>query len=313
MGGWLLVSLIVLMMILSITFIGIVRLLVEHIRTTGLRSLETKAYYLAQAGAMEALYDYRDSSDGLNAFDLGTDVVVEDDPSSANDDSYRLLAQAGDGLLVNMKSARFVTSSIPSSCTGSTRDRFTTWRLRNAIGTGSVVIDQVAVDWSPVLAGERVSCINFNGNKVWPTGATNCSSSPNGTANQWLDLSPNFTVAAGGGVINNTVWFTTTGFRQAATESTTKDYIDFKFLMTDGTTRTARFVNTVANRQAQCSLTAIGRALRGPLPFGVCRRVWVAYDICSAAVLRTDCETTGQETRATGRLAAMIELPGGCP
>lgn len=301
------------MILLSVAFIGIVRLLVEHIRTTGLRAGETRAYYLAQAGAMEAFYDFRDASDGLNAFDVtGADVIVDDNASGKEDDTYRLVATAADGLLANMKPGQMGAPGVPAGCGSGSRDRFLGWRLRNAIGTAAPAgtIDAIAVDWSPNTGSQRVHRIELNGAKVWPSGGTQCT---NGTRNAFLDLSPDITLAPGAVIAGtNTVWFSGTGWRSGTTMLTTKSYIDLKFRMLDGTIRTARFVNTVVDRQAAFGLTVIGKAQRGPMPFAVCRRLQAMYKVCRSAVAGTDCDTALEEVESAGKESVMLEVPGGC-
>lgn len=301
---------IILLTIMGIAFTGIVRMLVEHIRTTGLRTGDTRAYYLAQAGVMEAFYDYRDASDSLNAFDPGTAVIVDDDPSSGKDDGYILVAQARDGLLANMKPGQMGAPGVPAGCGGGSRDRFMSWRLRNVIGTAApaVAIDQIAVDWSPSTGSQRVHRIELNGAKVWPSGGTQCT---NGTRNAFLDLSPNFPLAPGGVVAGtNTVWFNGTGFASGAL--TTKTYIDLKFLMTDGTTRTARFANTVGSREAAFSVTSVGRAYRGPLPYLLCRRLRTTYKVCPGVFFAAGCDSAAEEVESAGKESSPIDLGSVC-
>lgn len=309
-GGWLLVGLLVLLTIMGIAFTGIVRMLVEHIRTTGIRTGDTRAYYLAQAGVMAAFYDFRDGSDGgMHAFDPGADVIV--DGSSGKDDTYRLAATQGDGLFVNMKSATLPAPNNVPGCGGTQRDRLTNWRVRNVIGVApNAVISQLALNWGQASPG-AVARVEINGSKVWPTSG-NCSSAGQG---EWMNIA-DVSVPPGGIVANtNTLYFSDAGtFRNAGTGQLTKPFLELRFLMADGTTRDARYYTAVGDSDAGFTVTAIGKAQRGPLPFSVCRRLQAAYTACVGAATPADCNTAGKEEGqfSAGKESEILEVPGGC-
>ena len=116
--GWLLVGLIVLISTVILALAGITFFLTEHLRTTSLRQNQTKAIYLAQAGVMRAIYDFRTNAGVL----LGVQTV-EAGPSAGplDDNVYILGGKAADFLLVNLLNPSW---SPAKECSLNKRDRF---------------------------------------------------------------------------------------------------------------------------------------------------------------------------------------------
>jgi len=182
-AGWLLVGLIVLISAVILALVGITFYLTEHLRTTSLRQNQTRAVYLAQAGVMQAIYDFRfdDNPGGPatdNGFRLGEYPVPTDTGvigSYADDDVFILGGQAADFLLAAMIPATWTTDSI---CGGAkTRQILRNWTLRNVLLTAStsptppdnlpdgmpVVITGLQISWEPDN-GERVYRVDLTGN-----------------------------------------------------------------------------------------------------------------------------------------------------
>ncbi len=306
-GGWLLVGLIILVTAAGIGLAGATLFLTSHQRATSLRALQTRAYYLAQAGVMQAVYDFRELAGGTG-YTLGQ-VIVDDNPASADDDVFVLEAVGSDGLLVNLK-----PGTLPAATTicAASRSRLTGWRLRSVLLSASpaTTIDRVAVDWAPVLAGETVIRIDLGGAQRWPLPAGTCSSVG---PNVFADLVPNYAIAPGAVVAGaNTIWFSTTGFR-AGGGTTTKTFIDLKFQLLDGSVRVARFVNAVGSRASSFSLTTVGRAGRGPMPFASCRRARVEYRICNSVTSANECDDATEERITSGKIHLVRDEGTRCP
>ena len=292
--GWLLVGLIIILTGVVVALVGVTYLLVEHRRTTSLRQNQTRAIYLAQAGVMQELYDYRRGQEVSRQVQT---IVAGPAAGTADDDIAQVTGPQADFLLVNMRGD---ASIIQQSHCSAQRDRIHLWSMRNVLasGEGSLVIDQVRVNWSPVVAGEGIIRMDFNGTgQDWPS--SGCPSIPADTniniTNQSLNAAQRWA--------NNRVWFTSSAMDG-------KDWIDVTLVMTDGSERTARWDRlTVANRTADITLRSIGTVRRGAMPFEVWRRLQVEYRVC-ADVSGNDCDTQAEEqsTTSEGAIISIAEL-----
>lgn len=258
---------------------------------------------------MQAVYDFRESSGGIG-FSLGTSIVT--DGPGADDDVF-VLERTGehDVLLANLKPATLPSAS--SLCSAS-RHRLTGWRLRDVqLGVG-ITIQAVAVDWgSPDDLTERVIRIELGGAQRWPLPVGTCGSL---ARDAFQTLPAAFAIAAGSVATGNVIWFSNTNFRtpvSGGSGTLAKPWVDLKFQMSDGSVRVARFVNTMADRDARFTVTAVGRAGQGPFPFVMCRRLQADYEICGAVSTPSQCDGNTDERERTGNLTAYRELASTCP
>lgn len=104
-GGWLLVGLIILISAVLVAMTGIALAMVQSQRVVSMRENDTEAAYLAQAGIMQELYNFRD---GTGVGSVGVDQVIDAGPTPGlgDDDVFVLGGKAADFLLANMISAR---------------------------------------------------------------------------------------------------------------------------------------------------------------------------------------------------------------
>lgn len=294
--GWLLVGLILLLTVTSIGLVGVTVFLSQHLRVTGVRYLQTKAFYLAQAGIMRALYDVRRGA-GVS---LGEQTVEAGPGAGTADDNVYTIQPFGSGsqhrdvLLMNMRSTTAFDPSPDSYC-GLTRDRFEQWPVRNVLASGGAtfVVQSITVN-SNAPAGSRVIRIDLNGTGAdWraPGCAGGCSAATCGVGAGTLvgvgtpvDLSSvavgNRSVAPGaaGRWSNNRIWFSTAGTMSGQL------WVDVTFTMAapDSSSRTARWDRlVVANRTADFTIKSVGEVRRGALPFVGSRRIQAEYRICT--------------------------------
>jgi len=127
--GWLLVGLIVILSSVFLAMGGIAVALAESRRTISLRENDTEAAYLAQAGVMHGLYQFRQIPEPApQGIQLGT-YSIEDlsrPPGDPTDDVFILRGKAADFLLAVMTNATVTTNP---------RDRLRDWTLRNVLRT----------------------------------------------------------------------------------------------------------------------------------------------------------------------------------
>jgi len=288
--GWLLAGLIILISLALITAVGITRFLTEHLRVVSLRQNQTRAIYLAQAGVMQAIFDFRyDGPGGVtvdgNNIRLGTYDVVPGDQGAAglaDDDVFLLTGRAADFLLAAMIPAGWQSASI---CGGaSNRQRLQGWTLRNVLLTASttpvppdplppglpVVIDFVEISWQP-NNGELVYRLDLMG-----TGAdyNSCTGTPSGGS---IDVNQTIAPTTEG---SNRIWFSrrTTESAPPSLLMTNKDWIQIRFLMTDLSVRTVRFLPaSPTESSANFTVKSTGEVRAAPLPFVVSRRLQAEY------------------------------------
>ena len=298
--GWLLVGLIVLISSVILALVGITFFLTEHLRVTSLRQNQTKAIYLAQAGVMQAIYDFRFDADGAGSLDGNYviagpyDAIPGDSgaPGLADDDVFVLSGRAGDFLLAAMIPATWASPPpVLSGCGGTKRHRLETWTLRNA-GNSSLSFTQMAVSWSPA-GSEELMRVDLNGTaKDWLPPAS-CGSVPSGTTIT-LD-SPPPVLGPGEFWDTNRLWFTTTTMDR-------KRWIELAFFMSDTSVRRVRFVPGAPNTSsASFTVTSSGGVRSSSFPFVMWRRVQAEYRL-------NDQDTTVSNLQEPGRIASDTAL-----
>jgi len=280
-AGWLLVGLIVLISTVIIALASVTFFLTAHLRTTSLRQNQTKAIYLAQAGVMQAIYDFRfddsliagtDTGFRLGEYraDTGAFGPIGSFPSN---NVFILGGQAADFLLAAMIPTTFSTPAAPGGCGGGTRHRLDTWTLRNVLLSNTspdgmpLSFNQMAVSWFPVVGGEGVIRVDLNGTSLdWPSsGCTPAVSGTTVTLNATQTVSPNTLWGT------NRIWFATTNMN-------TKTWIELAFFMSDGSTRRARYVpGSPLTSSASFTVKSVGEVRQGPFPFSVWRRLQAEY------------------------------------
>ncbi len=276
---------------------GITFFLTEHLRSVSLRQNQTKAIYLAQAGVMQELYDFR-SGNGVSL----TEVTVTAGPpaGTAGDDVYRVSGPEADSLLVNLRAIPVPISFPTGSLCSGTRDVMQRWTMRNVRGggQGAIRVDQMRVAWSPD-GGEGVLRIDLNGTSSdWtsPCGAP--------AGNGALINIPNQTLNPGARWPTNRIWFTSSAMEA-------KDWIEVTFIMRlpgDGSQRVAHLDPQDAQQTtADFTLRSQGTVRIGAFPFSVWRRLSAEYRICRS-VSGTSCDAEGEERTQEGQLINWQEL-----
>lgn len=265
--GWLLVGLIVLVSAVIIALVGITFFLTEHLRTTSLRQNQTKAIYLAQAGVMQAIYDFRVNAEGNGftpaTYTVGGDVFILEEGSPAN----FLLANIISAVL-NQRNYQGVTK----------RDRLEQWRLRNVRADTAIQIDLMAFDWpSPTCPPEGVVRIEIANTQVWPpTGQI--AAIPYCPGNPAIPIT-SVSIPAATERSANTIWFATGG---AGSPMPGKAFIDVIFQMSDGSTRRARYTLATATRSGSFTVVSSGEVRQGAFPFIMRRRLQAEYRLNDA-------------------------------
>ncbi len=301
--GWLLVGLIVLVSAVILALAGITFFLTEHLTVTSLRQNQTKAIYLAQAGIMQAIYDFR----------RGTGITLRsykvDDPTTtpgANDDQFILqpiLSGNTQADLLLMSTRGNITVPFPQSnfCGAISRDRFQGWTVRNVQASGgtSLVVASFKVNWD--VGTEGILRLDLNGTSVDWQDAT-CAGFPKDTAISLASVPvANRTLNPGTRWPTNRVWFTS-----AAMDS--KAWIDITFIMSDGFSKTVHWDSTnAANSTADLTVKSVGEVHAGFFPFVLWRRVSARYRVC-ATVSGSQCNATSEEETQPGALVAYQEL-----
>ena len=177
---------------------GITFFLTEHLRITSLRQNQTKAIYLAQAGIMRAIYDFRYDDPTItgtdNGFQLGEYSVQTGALGSfPNDDVFILSGVAADFLLAAMIPGTWTPGNM---CPPNPNNRqiLQNWTLRNVLLMNTppdglpVAIHQLQVSWQP-NNGELVYRVDLMG-----TGA-DWSSCTGAASGDLITLTPDQTVA----------------------------------------------------------------------------------------------------------------------
>jgi hypothetical protein len=302
--GWLLIGLIVLASAVILTLVGLTVFLSEHLRAIGVHQNQTKAIALAQAGVMQAMYDFRQNNGlALRAYNV-------DNPAGplpgATDDQFTLQAigaghAQADFLLMNMRgNVPLLFPQTPNFC-GAPRDRLQDWPIRNVLAAGgsSIVINSFRVDWDAGVEG--VLGLALNGATADWT-APGCVAVARNTEISLVGVPvANRTLAAGARWADNRIWFSSTAMDG-------KVWFDVIFTLSDGSVRIGRWDRvTVANRTADLTLKAVGDVREGLFPFGVWRRLQTTYRIC-AEVSGGICNGEAEERQQRGAIRAYSEL-----
>ena len=293
--GWLLVGLIVLISAVILALAGVTFYLTEHLRSTSLRQNQTKAIYLAQAGVMQAIYDFRFDDPGIggtdNCFRLGEyNAATGAIGSFPNDDVFILSGKAADFLMANMIPGILDTGALGGV---GTRDRLRGWSVQNvlcSLPAGLTVrIDWITVSWANAVAPPTEGVIRIEipaGTRVWPQAGAVSAPQASGTR---LDITntPVPVNTARSGVI----WFTTNG---VMTNASTKLPVDVTFEMSDHNTPTATPPNwslrmgrytaptALTGRSGSFTVKSAGEVRRGRFPFTVWRRLQAEYRLNDA-------------------------------
>ncbi|MDP3704237.1 MAG: hypothetical protein Q8R78_07610 [Candidatus Omnitrophota bacterium] len=302
-GGWLLVGLIVLIAAVLLGLVGITFYLTEHLRTTSLRQNQTKAIYLAQAGVMWELREYRRGQE----ISTGEQIVTAGPP----DDVFNISGPDADFLLVNMRNTVDFenTNYCPSGRNGVSRQRIRFWSVRNVLASGesSLTVDQMRINWFPYPPADNEGILRIDLKGTSPTWeAPGCVAE---ARNSVIDIDPDITLDPEQRWPNNQIWFT------AASGMDAKDWIDVTFILSDGSERTSRYVPTNPDQSwADFTLRSIGEVRRGAFPFSVWRRLRVEYRICAqSSDIGGNCNSEGEERTRVGAIIAYEELSNQTP
>ena len=284
---------------------GVTFFLTEHLRTTSLRQNQTKAIYLAQAGVMQAIFDFRFNAGG-NGFTPGMYDAIPGDagaPGLADDNVFIIEGVPADFLLANMIPSVLGQANYRGV---QNRDRLRLWRLRNVRADASIRLDFLTVSWPDPQPGvEGVVRVELGGSKVWPTSGQ-LSFANSGTE---LDIS-NFVIGAGTEQLGNIIYFATGG---ASSQMPSKAFIELRFRMSDNTIRVARYTPAVTTRSGSFTIKAVGEVREGSFPFVARRRLQAEYRLNQTN--STDIQQPGNITTDTGLLltppvAPADERPG---
>lgn len=277
-----LAGLIVIVGSVSVAMSGIVLALAEGQRAISFRHNEMRSIYLAQAGVMQALYDFRAGSGivlGEKTVEPGPQEGLEDD------DVFLLSGKAADFLLVNMIPALVDQGKL----FGATRDRLRLWRLRNVLRSDSaptglpVQIDRLTISWDDPGPKEGVIRVEISGRKVWPPSGAVSKPQPSGTQLDILDIrvKPQTELA------RNTIWFSTKMVMQ------NKAFIQVAFQMSDhqqsdnpldASIRIARYTPALKTRSANFTVKAVGEARRSRFPFVMWRHLQAEYRLSGVLI-----------------------------
>jgi hypothetical protein len=311
-GGWLIVGLVIILAGVFTVLTGVVLAVGEGWRAIALRRQQARAVYLAQAGVMEALYDFRRN----RYITLGERTVVDDGlPGTTGDDVFILGGMAADFLLANM---------IPATVSrlllgGVRRDVLRDWRLHNTLRLATspagipMIITHMTVSWDDPQPGEGVIRIEVEGRgRVWPPAGQTSPPQPSGTELNIRDV----TIPPRAWRTDNWIWFATDGVMDG------KLWIAVAFRMSDHvpgdplrtSVRRARYddANPLAS-SAEFTVKSVGEARRSAFPFSVWRRLSAEYRICAEVTQVPDCNSVREEREERGRLLAYRELTGKTP
>ncbi len=270
---------IVLLSAVLVAFAGFAFLLAEHLRVTSLRRNQIKAFYLAQAGIMQALYDVRADTDGPggpdgNAIKLGTVPVPSDAgaPGPADDDVFILGGTQADFLLAAMISGSLRTAPAGGVCGNKPRDLLENWTLRNVADGTPISINKIAVSWEPVDSKDGLIRLDVNELTAWT--ASNCAAVASGA--QIVILQPPILASAPPWSVNR-LWFSTNR------KMDNKLWIEIAFFMADDSVRRVRFRPSAPLRSsASFTIKSLGEVRRGAFPFMMWRRVQAEYRLNDA-------------------------------
>ena len=286
-GGWLLVGLIALLSLAILALAGFTFVLTEHLKLTSLQENRARAVSLAQAGVMQAVYEFRQSQ-GVRLGDYDVDDPSNPTPGP-NTDLFTLGGKAADFLLVNFLSPGW---SRARECNLNNRDRLQSWPIWNVLqsnvepGGLPVAVSRMVVSWTP-NGGERVVRVDLGAATAW----LNCAGAVSG---QEITLSSPVVVPPLPLRTNdwntNRLWFSSVN-----QEMRSKTAIDVTFIMTDhvassnpleASRRLVRYTpNTPALSSASFTVKSTGTVRKGVFPFVAWRRLQAEYRIASSSSL----------------------------
>jgi len=263
-AGWTLVLLIVILSSAFVAMAGSSLALSESRRVTSLRQNEIRAFYLAQAGIMRAIYDFR--SGGV----LTGEHVVEAGPAPGTDDDdvFIIGLIPTDDVGVDMSNAKIVQPGGGEKLCGVSRDRLQSFKIKNT-GSDPVTITHMIVTWEPVMAGEGVIRIDLSSSGAdWAS--PGCAPVAAGTP---IDIEPDRTLGSSPPHFNVRVWFATTNME-------TKEYIEVTFLMADGSQVSGRFDPDESGQSGtRYRVSSTGEARRGAFPLVSWRTLEAEYQL----------------------------------
>lgn len=284
-GGWLLVGLIILLTAVLIGLGGMTLLLTSHLKHVSLRQNYTKAAYLAHAGYMTSVYNFRFDDGAVagtdNCYGFGEVAVPADlgTAGKADDDVFIIGGNAADVLMANFIPGRLQTANLPGT---GTRDRLDNWTVQNVncAAASAVRIDWITVTWANPGA-ERVIRIDIPaGTSIWTAGGV-IPPAGSGTA---IDVT-NTTIPANT-ARTGILWFSTNG---TVTNASTRLPINVAFQLSDQSsvipgdrnwsTRIGRYTppTNLAGRSGSFTVKSQGIVRRGAFPFSVWRRFQEEY------------------------------------
>lgn len=307
--GWTLVGLIVLLVIVFVAMGGIAMAVVEDARATAMNRNLAKAEYLAQAGLMHALYQFR-STGRMTLGEYNADDPAL--PVSASDDAFTLGGEPADFLLVNMVPV-VVPFSEANLCSGPgrRRDRLVGWRIRNVLNSNTppagmeVRIVQLSVNWQNPAAGEGPIRLDLNGNNPADWSSPGCAPINPGDP---IPIPPDQQVIAPGGQwATNRLWFGNNSMDG-------KTWIELTFTMASGPPRVVRFVNDLRANDANFTVRSLGLLREDAAPFTTWRRVQAEYRLCANAAATSECDDSSDEQwRRSVALLSYEELEAQTP
>jgi hypothetical protein len=177
--GWLLVGFIIVLTFVFVVLAGVVFFLSEHRKILSHHLNQARAVYLAQAGIMHALYEFR-RNEGIErkAYSLANPAGPA---PGASEDAFTIGGKDGDFLLANMIPAAILRIAVIRT------DLLHSWTLRNALRNDQITITHMRVSWNPVPKGQGVRRILLGNTKVYPCGGGFWSSNP-AQSGQLIDL-----------------------------------------------------------------------------------------------------------------------------
>ncbi|MCK5580239.1 MAG: hypothetical protein KAJ18_03095 [Candidatus Omnitrophica bacterium] len=150
--GITLVASIMLMVFASVAVLGVATFIIQRLSQTGVKEIDKKALYLAQAGIQSAIYNFRfQDTVGNGYFSLGQTNI---------DDSYFVLGASSSGgdaglLMVDLSA---------SVLTGSKNNLLEEIYIQNATNSQPIIIERMIVSWDTSPSLRR---IRINGKNVW--------------------------------------------------------------------------------------------------------------------------------------------------
>ena len=177
--------------------------------------MDSRCRYLAQAGAHDAIFDFRVADAAANGFfSLG----------QTNLDANNYFIRGGNG---GNAADWLMVNTVGTALSGGGRN-VDTWPIQNANNTKTITIDRMIVSWIKPLPARNLQRIRLNGTTVWTGPAGGLPSPVNANITDFM-LNTTPTIYP-----NNELRFS--GSMAGATNVT----IQFVVLLPDGSTRTVQ-------------------------------------------------------------------------